>query len=548
MSTDADTELEQARAAFRRRAWTEAAAAFTAADRVTALELEDLESAGLAHHLVGDDEGAIAMLARAHEAALGVPLVDRAARTAFWLGMMILQRGDFAVAGGWLARAARLVDEAGIDCVERGFLLVPRALQAMDGGDLAGAHALFTDAAAIAERFADRDLATMARLGRGRSLIGLGEVEKGVALLDEAMLAVTAGEVGPIVAGIVYCASIEAFHQIFDLRRAQLWTDALTRWCQSQPDLVPFRGRCLVYRAELMRLHGAWPEAGDEARRAQEWLSRPPPEPAVGEAHYEQAELHRLGGDHAAAEAAYREAGRWGRRPEPGLALLRVAQGQAAAGVGMIRRALDEAARDVATAAPLLAPAVEIALAAGDHDLARRSADELTRIAAASGAPYLRAAAAGAEGRIRVIAGDAAGGLAALRSSAAAWQEVHAPYELARVRAETGVALLALGDAAGADIEFQAALATFRELGAEPDIRRVARAAGRSSPPGGLSERELEVLRLLADGLTNRAIADLLVISERTVDRHVSNIFTKLAVSSRAAATAAAYERGIVGA
>ena len=547
MSADADTDLERARGAFRRRAWTAAADAFAAADRVAALDLEDLESAGLAHHLVGDDEGAIALLTRAHETALAGAMVDRAARNAFWLGMMVLQRGDFAVAGGWLARAARLVDEAGIDCVERGFLIVPRALQAMDAGDLAGACALFADAAAIAGRFGDRDLATMARLGRGRSLIGLGEVEKGVALLDEAMLAVTAGEVGPIVAGIVYCASIEAFHQIFDLRRAQLWTEELTRWCASQPDLVPFRGRCLVYRAELMRLHGAWPEAGDEARRAQEWLSRPPPEPAVGEAHYEQAELLRLRGDHAAAASAYREAARWGRRPEPGLALLRVAQGQVAAAVGMIRRAVAEAAQDTATSAPLLAPAVEIALAAEDIDLARRSADELARIAEASGAPYLRAAAAGADGRVRVAAGDASGGLAALRASATAWQEVDAPYELARVRAETGVALLALGDTAGAEIELEAARSTFRGLGAEPDLRRLERAAPRPGRPGGLSEREVEVLRLLADGLTNRAIADRLVISERTVDRHVSNIFTKLDVSSRAAATAAAYELGIVG-
>ncbi len=546
MTADADTDLQRAREAFRRRAWTAAADAFAAADRTAPLDLDDLESAGLVHHLVGQDEVAVGLLTRAHEAAIAGSGVDRAARNAFWLGMMVLQRGDFAVGGGWLARAARLIEEAGIDCVERGFVLVPRALQALDAGDPAAADSIFREAAAIAETYGNRDLATMARLGRGRSLIGLGEVSKGVALLDEAMLSVTSGEVGPVVVGIVYCASIEAFHEIFELRRAQLWTDALTRWCESQPDLVPFRGRCLVYRAELKRLHGAWSEAATEARRAEEWLSRPPPEPAVGEAHYEQAELLRLRGDYHAAEAAYQQAGRWGRRPEPGLALLRVAQGDVAAGVAMIRRALDEVAVDVARSAPLLAPAVEIALAAGDTELARRSAGDLARIAAASGAPFLRAAAAGAAGRVRLAAGDHAGGLAALRESAAAWHEVDAPYELARVRAEIGAALLALGDGVGADIEIEAARATFKELGAEPDGRRLDGAIAAPGRVAGLSAREVEVLRLVVGGLTNRAIADRLVISERTVDRHVSNIFAKLDVSSRAAATAEAYERGIV--
>jgi DNA-binding CsgD family transcriptional regulator len=542
----ADTALDRARDAFRRRSWTAAVEAYAAADRESPLELEDLQEAGLATHLIGDDDGAADLFVRAHEAALAAADKQRAARIAFWLGMMRAQRGDMAVAGGWLARAGRLVEEGGVDCVERGLLLVPAGIRALDSGDPAAALQLFGEAAAIAERFDDGELATMARLGRGRSLIGLGEVRDGVELLDEAMVAVTADEVGPVVAGIVYCASIEAFHEIFDLRRAQQWTDALTRWCASQPDLAPFRGRCLVYRAELKRLHGSWSEAVDEARRAEEWLSRPPPEPAVGEAHYEQAEVLRLRGDLVAAEAAYREAARWGRRAEPGLALLRLAQGQASAALAMIRRALTEAESDVARSPALLEPAVEIAIAAGDTELAGASAGQLDRLARLTGAPFLRAAAERAEGSIRLAGGDPAAALAALRRAASAWQEVDAPYELARTRASIGLALRALGDEVGGDVELDAARSTFRSLGAEPDLRALDRAVGVASRPAGLSEREVEVLRLLAEGLTNRGIAERLVISERTVDRHVSNIFSKLDVTSRAAATAAAYERGVI--
>ena len=286
MSTaDLPEALELAHAAFGSREWTAAASSFRDADRETQLAARDLAMAGLASHLIGDDDTAQAMLVRAHQAALAAGEAPFAARMAFYLGMMIANRGDWAVAGGWISRAQRVLDDSGADSVERGYVLLPRAIQAVDQ-DPAAALALFEEAATFAERFEEPDLAAMARLGRGRSLIAMGEVQRGVALLDDAMLAVTSDEVGPIAVGIVYCAAIEAFNAIYDLRRAQGWTDALTRWCATQPDLAPFRGRCLVFRAELMRFHGAWPEATDEVRRAEEWLLRPPPEPAVGEAYY----------------------------------------------------------------------------------------------------------------------------------------------------------------------------------------------------------------------------------------------------------------------
>ncbi len=540
-----DDAVTQARDAFAKHAWTEAFDAFRAADRETPLELADLERIGVAAHLIGNDDDAIELWGRAHHEAIDAGDVIGAARHAFWLGMILVGRGDMAVGGGWLGRAARLVEESGVDCVEGGYVLVPQALGMLDARDPAGAFAVFERIAAIAHRFGDPDLGTLGRLGRGRALIDMSEVPRGVALLDEAMVAVTAGEVSPIIVGTVYCASIEAFQTIFDLRRAQEWTDALAAWCDSQPDLVPFRGRCLVYRAELMQLHGAWPEAIDEARRAQAWLSRPPPEPAVGEAFYQRAELHRLRGEFTDADAAYREANQWGRRPEPGLALLRLAQGQPDVAMAVIRRAVEEAPDDNVKAR-LLDPCIDIALASGDVAAARAAIDVLSRIAGVAGAPVLLAVAGRAEGAVLLAEGDGRGALATLRRASAIWQELDAPYEAARVRMCIGLAMRLLGDAATAALEFDAARRVFRELGAAPDLARLDALIGTTAARAdGLSAREVEVLRLLAAGKTNRAIATELGISERTVDRHTSNIFTKLDVSSRSAATAYAYEHGL---
>jgi DNA-binding CsgD family transcriptional regulator len=538
-------ELDRARVAFENHAWTQAYEGFRAAELEDPLDLADLERLAIAAQLLGHDDEAIEVFGRAHQQAIGGGDRVGAARHAFRLGMILANRGDMAVAGGWLGRATRLVEESGVDCVERGYVLVPQGIGQLDGGDPAGSFATFEGIAEIAQRFGDVDLGTMSRLGRGRALIDMTEVPRGVALLDDAMLAVTAGEVSPVIAGIVYCASIEAFQAIFDLRRAQEWTDALRAWCDAQPDLVPFRGRCLVYRAELMQLHGAWPEAIDEARRAQEWLSRPPPEPAVGEAFYQQAELHRLRGEHAEAEAAYREASQWGRRPEPGLALLRLAQGRLKAASVAIGRAVDEALDEVARAR-LLEPQVEIALALGDQATAREAADRLTAIAALVDAPFLTAIAGRANGAVLLAEGDARAALGALRSTSVTWQHLDAPYEAARVRAWIGVALQQLGDVDSAELEFEAARRVFRDLGATPELARLDAMSGAATTgPGGLSVREVEVLRMLAAGKTNRTIAAELGISERTVDRHVSNIFTKLDVSSRSAATAYAYEHGL---
>ena len=537
--------LDLGREAFARQAWADAYAHLSTLGDAT-LEVADLERLAIAAHMLGRVDDTTRGWERAHKAAVRNGDPARAARHAYHLVMSFGSRGEFAQAGAWYARAERLVGEAGPDCVERGYLLIPLALRTLDEGDPSAAFELFAGAAEIADRFDDPDLATLGRLGRGQSLIAMGDTARGVALLDEAMIAVTANEVSPINVGIVYCAAIEAFQAIFDLRRAQEWTAALSQWCDSQPDIVPFRGRCLVYRAELMQFHGLWQEAVSQAELASDWLSKPPIEPAIGEAHYQRAELHRLRGDRARAEVAYREASRWGRRPDPGLALLRLAQGDLDAAAATIRRTIDEA--DALTRPKLLEPCIEIMLAQGDLAAARGAADELSGLAGRSGASLLLAMATRSEGAVRLAEGDARGALASLRRASSLWQEFDAPYESARVRVQIGLACRALGDNDTAMLELEEARRVFGDLGAGPDLARVDALLGASdaSRPGGLTRRELEVLRLIAAGKTNRAIAEELVISERTVDRHVSNIFTKLDVSTRATATAYAYEHDMV--
>ena len=426
-------------------------------------------------------------------------------------------------------------------------------MASLDARDPAAAHAAFGAAAAIGARFDDPDLTALGRLGCGQALAASGSTAAALAELDEAMVAITAGEVSPLVAGLVYCAVIETCQLLFDLRRAMEWTAALSHWCAAQPELVPYRGQCLVHRAEIMSLHGAWPAAGEAATQACDRLGAPaePPDgtghPAAGAAFYARAELHRLTGRFTAAEQDYRRANRHGREPQPGLALLRLAQGRADVAAATISRVLDETV-DPLGRARLLPAQVEIMLAVGDRPAARVAADELTGLADHLGAELVRAAGAQATGAVLLAEGEPRAALVLLRSAWTCWQALTVPYEAARVRVLIASACRALGDTDSTEMELDAARATFERLGAQPDLARAdALSAIRPDRAScGLTARELQVLGLVAAGLSNRAVAAELVLSEKTVARHVANIFAKLDLSSRSAATAYAFRHGLV--
>jgi DNA-binding CsgD family transcriptional regulator len=346
-------------------------------------------------------------------------------------------------------------------------------------------------------------------------------------------------------AGIAYCAVIHLCHLACDVDRAHEWTLALDHWCGAQPELVAFSGQCQTHRAELYRLHGAWHEALSAAQTALERARRGDRDAFWG-AWYQQAEVHRLRGDVAAAEEAYRHARETGYPAQPGLSLLRLGQGKPRAAQTLIREAVEEA--DLFARRTLLPALVEIELAAHEAAAARRALGELRAATPDDAVPMLRAIVARCEGAVLLEEGDARAARERLRGAWVLWQELDAPYEAARCRVLVARACRALGDHETAAMELDAARAAFAELGAAPDVAIVdalAQAVGKASS-GPLTPRELDVMRLVAAGKSNRVIAGELYLSEKTVAHHLGNVFAKLGVTSRAGATAYAYEHGLV--
>jgi DNA-binding CsgD family transcriptional regulator len=529
------------RRAYERRAWADAFEAFAAASTLAAADVERLAWSAV---LTGHHEASLEAFERLYTLRLEASENLPAARAAFWLALRLTSVGQQARAAGWLSRAQRLVDREG-DCVERGYLRLPHAMRS-------STPEAATEAAEIGDRFHDPDLSALARTFQGRALIRQGRFAEGLPLLDEAMLSVSNGELSPTVTGLIYCMVIAACRQSYALDRAREWTSALTGWCEAQPQLVAFAGACLIHRSEILQLGGDWTGALEEAQRASVHLSKLH-DADTGDAFYQEGELHRVRGQWADAELAYTHAREHGRDPQPGHALLRLAEGRVDQAAAAIRRVLS------ATADPLqrgrILPAhVEIMLAASDTSEARRASDELTSLAKRLDMEVLTATALQARGSVQLAEGDPSAALPVLRQALEVWLRLKAPHPLARLRVVVARAYRALGDDDGAALELESAKKVFAELEAQPDLAAIAAlltpaAVPRSAAPSGhgLSTRELEVLGLVASGKTNKVIAKELFLSEKTIDRHVSNIFTKLDVPSRAAATAWAFRNGIVG-
>jgi DNA-binding CsgD family transcriptional regulator len=540
--------LVRGRDAAGRSEWADAYDALSEADGTVALGPPDLELLATAAFLMGHGDDSVDALRRVFQLHLDNGDIDPAVRCAFWLGFQLIGGGDFGQAEGWLARVGRIVDDLDEERVAHGYRLLPQAfVQALVMGDYAGGREIAARAGDFGRRFGDPDVVALALNIQGRSLLAEERVAEGLAALDEAMVAVVAGELTAPAAGVVYCSVIEACEEISELRRAHEWTAALTQWCDRQHGMVTFTGQCLLHRAAIKQLRGEWQEALAECEHARDRLAVASDRYAMGAAIYRMGELHRLRGESDAAEEAFRQAGEWGGDPQPGLCLLRLEQGRRDLAVAAITRAVDEA-HEPAARRKLLPAFVEVMVAACDLAAARRGADELTEIADLYGTSALAAEAGLARGIVLLAEADALAALVELRRAVGLWRDLDAPYEEARTRVILAQACRAVGDEDAAALELAAARRVFESLGARPALASIESLVAGSSAGvrAGLSIRELEVLRLLATGKTNRAIADDLLLAVRTVDRHVSNIFTKLGVSSRAAATAFAYEHELV--
>jgi DNA-binding CsgD family transcriptional regulator len=537
------SDLERARHAVRRESWREAYEELNASDPadLTPPDLAGLADAAWWLSLI---EESLAARQRAYVGYTEAGDEARAAYMAGRLGVEHFLRGEPAVGAGWLMRAHRHL-EGLQECVEHGFLAVIEATVARYGGDLDRAHQLATHAREIGHRFRDPDVLALAIHTDGLIAIAQGREPEGVALLDEAMTAVVAGELSSFFTGVVYCNVIAACLELADVRRAGEWSEAARAWCESLPPESPYPGLCRINRAEVASLRGAWAEAEAEAVRASEELMSFDPM-AAASALYETGEIRRRLGDVAGAQEAFARARELGFDPQPGLSLLRLAQGKAEAAQTSLRLAVAGGEGNSLRRARLLAAQVEVALVVEDRETARAARDELAEMARDSARPALAAAAASADGALRLAEGDVDGALQSSRRAGSIWQELKLPYETAQARLSHGLALRASGNEEDARSELRAALATFERLGASPDARRTADlfSEGRGLP-GGLSPREAEVLRLLATGKTNREIAAALVISEHTVARHLQNMFVKIGVSSRSAATAFAFEHDL---
>ncbi|MEP7194412.1 MAG: LuxR C-terminal-related transcriptional regulator [Actinomycetota bacterium] len=536
-------ELLRAREAFDRRDWVAAYEGLSAAgsDALLAADFADLATAAF---LVGRHNDCIQALQRAHQAHLDAGDQHAAVRSAFWLAMTLMDRGEYAVASGWISRADRLLEAFEQDTVEHGYVLFFGMLGHILGGDPGTGLDEAASLTSYGRRFGDGDLLAAGLMAQGRCLLYLGRVPEGVRMLDEAMVGVTTGEVSPIFAGHTYCSLIEACQEISDFDRVAQWTTALTTWCGAQVGLVPFTGQCAVHRGQVMRVRGAYEQAIAEFDGAAARYVAAGTPAAAGLAFAEKGELLRIRGEYDAAEDAFEQAVGLGHDPQPAHALLSLARGRTDAARAAVRRVLGEP-RDPIHRSQLLPGAIDVLLAGNDLAGARPLVAELEAVGDAFDSSSLKAMAGYAVGALALAEDRPEDALKALRAALQRWRELGWPYENARTQALVGRSLRELGDEESAAVELGAAVRALAALGATPAAQAVDRLLAPGPLPGGLTAREAEVLRLVAAGRSNPEIAAALFLSKKTVARHLSNIFTKLEVPSRTAAAAYAFDHGL---
>jgi len=566
---DVATRLSRARELHLQSRWAEACDEFATADQLEPLAADDLEALAEASQVLGRGEEAIATLRRAFQARMEAGEIDRAVTSAFWRWQALIINGEFARANGWLAQVRSLAQKhrtpevpAGEDSgaqpllahpdrslpiSDNGWFLVADAYSLIAAADYAAAVQLLQLAAEVGSRLGQIDLVAFATMIRGRALIKSGRLKEGISGLDEAMLLVVDRDTSPRATSMLYCSAIGTCQEAREFARAREWTLALSAWLDSLPQLGgAYFGDCRIYRSSLMRLSGDWREALAEVAMVCDDLTGGFGQRIAGHAFYELGETHRLLGS-PEAEDAYRRAAECGAAIQPGLAMLRLAQDDVDAAVVGIRRALTETQGKLERLG-LLSACVTIMLAAGNVDAARAAVDEMELIAEVYDTPAVQIEVDAAKGAVALDEGDVATALPLLRSAARWWREIEAPYAVATLSVLIALACRAMGDDEAAQLELQSARATFSRLGARPDLHRVETLLNPSQPVSshGLTARETQVLKLIAAGKTNHAIASELFLSERTVHRHVTNIFDKLGVRSRTAAASYGIQHHIV--
>ncbi|MCC5951442.1 MAG: response regulator transcription factor [Acidimicrobiia bacterium] len=538
-------------AAHREHRWDDAYQDFHAVAAVEPLTPTDVAALADAAWWLGRTDESLGLSEEVYRHHLAGEEVSQAARLAIEIGFLWLLRGELTLGSGWISRARRLLDGAP-ESAAHGYLAYLAVEEHLGAGRFDDAIETTRWMQDVARRHEDPTLCALALVLEGAAELRRGNVAVGMGIVDEAMLPVHAGEVDPSWAGNLYCHVMDLCFELLDLPRARAWTDATERWCDQHSNAAMFAGICRVHRAQLLQVDGSFEAAGHHAARTCEELADMNVM-VVAEGHYRVAESHRLRAEHAAAEQAYERARGFGRDPQPGLALLRLAQGKPAVAAAALHAAL-AAVPEPLHRVPLLVAQTEVAAAGGEITLATEAAGELGSIADAFGSPGIVACAEHTAGVAHLAEGQPLAAIRPLRSGWRAWCELDAPYEAARTRARLAEALAGAGDRETALVEAEAARSAFATLGALDDLRLLeeATASWAGEPthdadvPGGLSAREIEVLRCVSAGSTNRQIATTLTISEKTVARHLSNIFVKLDVSSRTEAAAFAFTHGLV--